>query len=95
MKIGDKVLCIDDRNWRNKTVTLNRPKIGEIYTIRELEPTAILLIEIVNRKYNCRDTITHAPIGLAEPSFFKWRFMPWNPKEEEISIMEERVLVNP
>lgn len=92
MNIGDKVLCIDDKgfDWIHPTET---PKTGEIYTIRnfhEHEGTIGLhLQEIVNPK-------RHFATGrYTEPGFLIVRFMPWNPEEEEISIMEERVLVNP
>jgi hypothetical protein len=87
MKIGDKVLCINGKFPPMEEVELRfgveTPKAGEVYTVRELYKSSIRLEEIIN-----------PPLGYnygkdySEKAFYRWRFMIWNPEEEEIKNIE-------
>lgn len=82
MKIGDKVLCVNDKKWIYPQ--RNHPKAGEVYTIRDIDTQnhSILLNEIINDKQNFRE-------GYLEPDFYLWRFIKWNPEEEMIELLKE------
>lgn len=73
MKVGDKVVCINDSATQS-TLGVTYPKEGQIYTIRLIRKgytgeLAILLQEIVNAPRMYRQ-------GFHEIAFFMHRFRP-------------------
>lgn len=82
MNIGDKVLCV--RKPVFFVVGKIEPEVGVVYTIRGAfndgnGESGVLLEEIYN---------THLLYKL-EPGFFAFRFILWNPEEEEKELMKE------
>lgn len=81
--VGQRVVCVDDANWRKKWIAKcpNRPIAGSVYTIREIrqKPNSLgfLLMEITNRPRKFR-------LGRLEPCFYAHRFRPV--RDTDISI---------
>jgi len=75
MKIGDKVVCVNNANMGTSYKEI-LPVVGEIYTIRSLGKfhglSTCYLKEIVNKPYDYWD-------GFGEADFYLWRFRPINP----------------
>lgn len=88
--IGDKILCINDTNWKISFFGFKTPKTGEIYTIRAIFPIkdspehGILLEEIVN--FNIEVPGSNR---VAEPTFFDWRFTKFDVENIEL---EDQIL---
>lgn len=77
MKVGDKIICMDDSYTLSAHVPkeysdIERPKRGIEYTIREVVDTgyglAVRLVEIVNKR------VRHDVGGVQEPAFMLSRF---------------------
>lgn len=84
LKIGDKVVCINDRfddfNCFTEHV-LYFPKLMEIYTIRGFYDKSIYLEEIVNPLITNEDGEV-----LGEPCFYIWRFIKLEGASEELEL---------
>jgi len=83
-KVGQKMVCVSQgADWPNFP-SVNFPKIGEVYTIRDIGPSykhggaALRLLEIRNRKFN-----------IGEPNFYVFRFRPVMERKTDISFAHE------
>jgi hypothetical protein len=88
MKIGDKILCINDKGHRPYVSELNlqTPKLGEIYTIRgtrNYKGLGFTLEEVNNPILKYTD-------GICEPHWRSERFILWNPEEEMIELLKNK-----
>lgn len=90
VKVGDKVVCINDTFDAIRRENLNLPVKDEIYTVREVrtsteKPLNLLLEEVVNIARQWKDFF-------GEPSFDISRFRPL--KESSIEIFQ-KLLIDP
>lgn len=87
--VGQKVVCVDDKNWRARFFMEKLPIQGEVYTIRgffeALDGLRIWLEEIKNEKHH------YADHGFMESPFLLRRFRPVH--KTDISIFT--AMLNP
>lgn len=97
MKVGEKVVCIDDMFTEHaKQLIPNRPKKDLVYVIRdmvyhpEIPAMGLLLEEIVNPILP-----HHMGNGEFEPTFSAHRFVPldWEVDEEKLEEVDEATSV--
>lgn len=90
MKVGQDVVCIDDKfSAEQEALIPNRPVEGSIYTVRDVFTTrmgrAIHLAELRNPPLN-----HPSGLGQFEPSFSVERFQPLL-TDDEVSEVEEAI----
>lgn len=90
IKEGTEVVCINDTFPVESIMAIpNRPKLNQVYTVREiryynhLDKAGVLLEEITN-PHNVHNLLE----GMLEPSFSITRFAPLDDVLSEISLEE-------
>lgn len=84
--IGSKIRFIDDRDlYTQATAQINKPKLGEIYTVRSFAKNgSFLLEEVKNEEFQFE-----IPSFFGEPGFAIRRFEPTQPiKKKKIVQIE-------
>ena len=100
ISIGSRVRFVDEHNLYSGYSFVNKPTVGEVYTVRGFsEKNGFLLEELENELVfwtNDNGDID----GYSEPGFAVWRFEPAQPlrkkkivKIEILPIVEERLEV--
>lgn len=84
-RVGQKVVCVDDSNYRNPHLAhlfSNPPVRGRIYTVRGITAGGLVLLkEIENPPYRWRD-------GFYEPGYLPFRFRPIDDLTAELAQTE-------
>lgn len=87
--IGQKVVCVDDSNFKNPHLSATKPVTGRTYTIRGFTPCGnVLLCEVVNPPH-------YWIWGYGEGGWFLSRFRPLDALTEQIAKIEADPRVEP